>query len=130
MRRWLQGRGLGSSVPMPSQSSFTFCVEGRAVLEYAIECGRRIERIGAEAVHRAAESGHVGEGVQMASRQVQCLVGSHGEAGHRPVIAVGNGAEGRVDHGNDLLDHHILEGADISGAPAAGGPNGPAGTDA
>ena len=71
----------------------------------------RVERA-AEAAARPAEAADVREQVEVLERYLERLHAAHGEPGHRPVLAVRDGAIGRVDHRDEVLDHHILERAE------------------
>ena len=70
---FMEESGLFGSHAEPEQ--LHILIKGRSVFEDAAEGCRGIERIAAQAVHGAAESGHVSKGVQMAGGQVQGLIG-------------------------------------------------------
>ena len=48
----------------------------------------------------------------MLERDQERLKTAHGEAGHGPVVAIRHGAIRPVDHGDQVLDHHLLEGGE------------------
>jgi hypothetical protein len=52
-------------------------VEGRSVVEDAAKGCRGIKRVSTQTIHRTAESGHVGEGLQMACAKMKRLIGAH-----------------------------------------------------
>ena len=95
----------------------------------------RVEGDAAEAPARPAEAADVGEQIEMLERDLERLHAAHGEPGHRPVLAVRDRAIGRVDHRDQVLDHHVLEraehpaevGARGRGLPGAAGRAGGAG---
>src|SRR5271166_1681654 len=57
----------------------------------------------------ATKSANVGKEIQMVQCDLEGLHSSHGKAGHRAMITIRKGTEGRVDVGDQDLGHIILE---------------------
>ena len=72
----------------------------------------RVEGGAAEAAAAPAEAAEVGEQVEMLERDLERLHAAHREPGHRPALAVRDRPIGRVDHRDQVLDHHLLERAE------------------
>ncbi len=109
---------------MPSQTSAYPPVE-RVRVRHDAAVGRlRVERGAAEAAAAPAEPAEVGEQVEVLEGDLERLHAAHREPRHRPGLAVRDGAIGRVDHRDQVLDHHLLERAEH---PAEVGPRGRSG---
>ena len=97
---------------MPSQRTLHLLVELVRVGHDAAVGRLRVEGGAAEAAAPAAEAADVGEQVEVLERDLERLHAAHREPGHRAVLAVGDRAIGRVDHRDQVLDHHVLERAE------------------
>ena len=76
------------SCPDAEPQQLHVLVKGRAVSQYPIDSGIRVWWYGAQSTHCAAESGDIRKHVQMIDCDVESLIGSHREAGNRPMSPV------------------------------------------
>ena len=68
----------------------------------------------------AAEDADVGELVEIGQSDLPGLHAAHGQAGHGAIRLVGERAEIGVDEGNQIVDEHALERAEVEVRPPAG----------
>src|SRR6266550_3518328 len=82
------------------------------VSKYTVVISLGIELSVSQHEHPASstETSNVGEEIKMIERNPERLHSSHGKAGHRAVIAIGECPEGRINVRNEDLSHIVFEG--------------------
>ena len=70
----------------------------------------------------AAEDADVGELVEIGQSDLPGLHAAHGEAGHSPIGLISDRAEAGINEGNQVVDKHPFESAEIKAATSARAP--------